>query len=238
VLLVRVADLADAALELDAALLLDHVGRLVRGGEQIRRPRERDLIADRVRVGTHRLRARGRGRVGVGAHRRDVVPAKERLDRVEMGQRAGGSAGAGGGRPVDRVAVAATRPIICGLLLHRRRSHPRDGLLVRKPRRARGRLATVGMHESERPHRRRRRRGRSLHVCLPLHGQMSGERAGPRLDAGRVDLARVTQRIVPTPVPHDAEKYHGGVAASAGKRRQADATSYLRVSGASDSRMG
>jgi len=114
VLLVAIADLADAALELDAAALLDDVGSLVCRGVEVGRPGERDVIADRERARAHRRRALGRRAADVGLDRADVVAAERLLDRREVGQggRAAGDAvrcggvdvglrGAGGGAVLD-----------------------------------------------------------------------------------------------------------------------------------------
>jgi len=60
VLLVAIRRLADAALELDAAALLDDVRGLVRRGVEVGRSGERDVIADRDALGAHRRRALGR----------------------------------------------------------------------------------------------------------------------------------------------------------------------------------
>lgn len=54
VLLVSVALFADPARERNAAALLDDVRRLVRGGVEIGRACERDVIAGRIRLGPHR----------------------------------------------------------------------------------------------------------------------------------------------------------------------------------------
>jgi hypothetical protein len=84
VLLVAVADLADAAAQLHAGLLLQHVRRLVRRGVQRRCAGERDVRAGRECLGAHRARA-GRGAlVGVRVHAGHVVAAERALDHRRM----------------------------------------------------------------------------------------------------------------------------------------------------------
>lgn len=79
-LLVFIAWCVDPTLERDALSLLDHVRRFVRRGVQVRRVRERDVVA----VG-ERTRAEGGGGAaggvaGVSADVRDVVLSERRLD--------------------------------------------------------------------------------------------------------------------------------------------------------------
>jgi len=87
VALVRVARLADAALELDTAALLNDVGSLVRRGEQVGALAEHDVVAGRVGVRAHRVGGRARLGPDVGLHRRDVVPAERALDHAVVRQR-------------------------------------------------------------------------------------------------------------------------------------------------------
>ena len=101
VALVRIAGLADAALELHAAALLDDVGGLVGGGVEVRLAAERDVVAGGEGVGAHGLGA-GRGSlVGVGDDLADVVAAEGALDLIDVGKRPAGAAGAVGRGGVD-----------------------------------------------------------------------------------------------------------------------------------------
>jgi hypothetical protein len=86
VALVRIADLAEAALQLHAAALLDDMRRFVRRCMKIGRPAERNVIPRRERMCIHRGRAFACRVVGVGLDMRDVMPAKQLLDRVKMRQ--------------------------------------------------------------------------------------------------------------------------------------------------------
>jgi hypothetical protein len=95
VALVDVAGRADAALEVDAGALLNDVRGLVRGGVEIRRAGERDVVAAREAGGAHVVAGLPGGAVGVRLDAGDVEPAERALDRVEVGQaraRAGGPA--------------------------------------------------------------------------------------------------------------------------------------------------
>jgi len=82
VLLVRISDVADAALQLHAAALLHHVRGLVSHGVQIRALAEHDVIARGVRAGTHRLRTRRGFGPRVRPDLRDVVSAECALQPV------------------------------------------------------------------------------------------------------------------------------------------------------------
>jgi len=86
--LVGVTGHANAALELDAAALLDHMRRLVCGGVEAWRPAKRDVTADCVRLRTERTGRNARSPVGVRAHTGHVVHTEGRLDRAEVRQRA------------------------------------------------------------------------------------------------------------------------------------------------------
>jgi hypothetical protein len=80
VLLVAVADLANAAVDADPGALLHDVRRLVGGGEQAGLSCERHAVARRERLGAHRARPVGRGAVGVRRDARHVVVAEAALD--------------------------------------------------------------------------------------------------------------------------------------------------------------
>ncbi|XXR37424.1 hypothetical protein WME90_42000 [Sorangium sp. So ce375] len=104
--LVAIADLADAAVELDTRLLLHDVRRLVRGEPQVRRPTEGDAIADRERPGAQPRRGAARSAVAARANMTDVVATERLLDRRRVRQ------GRGRGRhPVTRNAVDRRRAI-------------------------------------------------------------------------------------------------------------------------------
>src|SRR5438552_2162589 len=78
VALVRIARLADAAVEIHALRLLDDVRGLVRGGVKIGRAIEHHVVAGRIRVCAHRPRA-----VAADVRldpRHVVVGAERRLD--------------------------------------------------------------------------------------------------------------------------------------------------------------
>ena len=75
-LLVLVADLADAALQLHAAALLDHVRSLVSRRVQIGRAREGDVVAGRVGLGADRAARVRRWAADVGLDPGDVVAAE------------------------------------------------------------------------------------------------------------------------------------------------------------------
>jgi hypothetical protein len=82
VLLVGVARLADATLQLHAAALLYDVCCLVRSGAQIRRRGKRDMVAGRECLRAHCARAGGSGPVGVSLDAADVMVPERSLDLV------------------------------------------------------------------------------------------------------------------------------------------------------------
>jgi hypothetical protein len=86
--LVDIACRADPARELHAGALLQHVGHLVRYQVQRRRRRQHDVLPARVRLGTHRPRARLRVTTDVRAHGREIVRRPERRgQRLEVRHR-------------------------------------------------------------------------------------------------------------------------------------------------------
>lgn len=103
-LLVLVAGLADAALELDAAALLNDMRGFVCCGMEIGRRYKGDVVAHRERLRVHCVRASGGGRVRVRLDSADVMASKQLLDllRVRQGVRAArdtiGGSGMNGGR--------------------------------------------------------------------------------------------------------------------------------------------
>jgi len=84
VLFVAVARAADCVLELDAASLLDDVGRFVGGRVKVGRPGERDLVSGGVGLGADV----GRRASGVTSHvsldAAHVMTAEGRLDLLEI----------------------------------------------------------------------------------------------------------------------------------------------------------
>ena len=118
VALVGVAGGADAALQRDAAALLDHVRGLVRGGVEIGRGAERDAIADRVRLRADRGRGVGGLRAGVGLDGAHVVARSERaLDLIEERQR-GAEAGHAARRGLVDLGVGGLCAIAIAAELH------------------------------------------------------------------------------------------------------------------------
>ncbi len=98
VLLVRIANAADAAGQPHATTLLHHVRCFVRGETHIRCAREADRVARRVRVCADRSRSLGGRTADVRAYAAHVVVAERALDRVEVWERraASGHAALGG----------------------------------------------------------------------------------------------------------------------------------------------
>jgi hypothetical protein len=80
--LVRISNLADAALELNATALLDHVRRLVGHGVQIGALTQHDVITRCVGACAHLAGACRRARAYVGLDPRDVVPPECALDLI------------------------------------------------------------------------------------------------------------------------------------------------------------
>ena len=115
VLFVVVAGLADAALEVDAGPLLDHVGGLVGRGVEIRRAAEGDVVAGGEGGRAHAACRGGRRTIGVGLHAADVVVSERRLDLIEERQRPAAAGDALGG---ERAHVAAVL-VAVALSLHR-----------------------------------------------------------------------------------------------------------------------
>jgi hypothetical protein len=108
VLLVCVAGLADAPLELHAAALLHDVRGFVCRGVEARGRGERNVVPDRVGFGTDRA-ARDRGRsADVRLDAADVVPAEQALDPVHVGQWAAFAGDPLRGRFPDRTAVGCS----------------------------------------------------------------------------------------------------------------------------------
>jgi hypothetical protein len=103
--LVGVTRLIDAALQLDAATLLNDVRSFVRCGVQIRRRTKRDGVAERVRRRTELVRGRRRSSAVVGLHARDVMMTEACLDAIEMRQRSTGSGDPATGDLVDVCAI-------------------------------------------------------------------------------------------------------------------------------------
>src|SRR5579883_902536 len=81
-----VARLTDAAGELHAVSLLDHVRRFVRRGVQVGRAVEGDVLAGRVGVGSERARRRRRAAAEVRLDAADVVPPERLLNRRRIRQ--------------------------------------------------------------------------------------------------------------------------------------------------------
>src|ERR1041384_4057683 len=106
-LLVRVSALANTALELHPAALLDDVRGLVSGGVKARRVRERDMVPGRVGLGTDRPARGGGGATHVGLDATDVVAAEQLLDRGPMGHRAADSSDPLGSQSLNLVTVGA-----------------------------------------------------------------------------------------------------------------------------------
>ena len=135
VLLVGIAAASDAAVEADAAALLDHVGGLVRGLAQIRRGRERHVVPGRVGAGADRAGCLGGRAADVGAHARHVVMAEALLDRLGVRQWSPAAGDAVRGEQVDRERIgierrAPTRRVA----LHRWRAAGGLGLARQQPR--------------------------------------------------------------------------------------------------------
>ena len=106
---VAIAGLADAALQVNAAALLDDVRRLVRRGVQRWCAVECDVIARRERLGAHRARALAGGAIGVRRDPADVVAPERLLDLREIRQRATGATRAALRRIVDGAATRRGR---------------------------------------------------------------------------------------------------------------------------------
>jgi len=130
VLLVRVAALADAALELHAPALLNNVRRFVSRRVEAGRAGERDAVAGRVRLGADRAARRGSRAADVGIDAADVVAAEQLLDRGAVRQRAAGAGDAGRSGFLDRAGVRRRLAVLARGQLHRRE-------IVRRPRQRR-----------------------------------------------------------------------------------------------------
>jgi len=90
------ARLVDAALELNAAALLNHVRGLVRRRVEVWLSAERHRVTDGIRSRAELVRGSSCGRPLMGTHTGHVVVAEARLDLGEVGQcRARGHPGAG-----------------------------------------------------------------------------------------------------------------------------------------------
>jgi len=116
VLLVRIARVAHAVLQLHAAALLHDVRGLVRRGVEAWRAGESDVIADRVGLGADCRARLARGRAGVRADARHVVAAERALDDVQVGQRRGGASDPVHGCSMD---IARLSSALGGLALDR-----------------------------------------------------------------------------------------------------------------------
>src|SRR5262245_4156103 len=84
--LVGIAELANAAFELYAATLLDHMCRLVRGGVQVRRAGERHVIASGEGLCADRVGPGGSALVDVRLDVPDVMAPERLLDLVRVRQ--------------------------------------------------------------------------------------------------------------------------------------------------------
>jgi hypothetical protein len=113
VALVVVSGLIEAALELDAAALLDDVSCLMRCRVQIRRGAKRNGVTERVRGRTELMHRCRSSRAVVGLHARHIMMAEACLDPVEMRQRSSGPGDAAAG---DLGDVGATEHRIVGAL--------------------------------------------------------------------------------------------------------------------------
>jgi hypothetical protein len=136
VLLVRIAFLSDAAEQLHARALLDHVSRLVRRGVEVGRAGKRHRIAGRIGLRPHLARRARRGPADERADAPDVVPAERTLDRVEVWQRAVAPAQAALGHLVDvrRGRRQAWRTIGRAVQLHGALEYLHQRRLARRPR--------------------------------------------------------------------------------------------------------
>jgi hypothetical protein len=83
---VRVPHGADATLQLEVAALLNDMRGLVRNGVQIGAAPQDDVIAGRVRLGTHGLRGRSGLGTCVSLDRRDVVATERALKHIRERQ--------------------------------------------------------------------------------------------------------------------------------------------------------
>jgi hypothetical protein len=142
VLLVRVAGLADTALEADAALLLDDMRGLVRGEVQVGRGCERDVRASGECLGAQGLRGDSGRAADVGRDARDIVVGAERaLDLGGVRERATWSRDAvrGGGMDMHGgVDIRGGRGSFRGPLDRRQVERERLGEVGRCPGRCRG----------------------------------------------------------------------------------------------------
>lgn len=168
--LVWIAGRADAALELDAAALLNDVRGFVRSCMQIGAATQHDVIAGRVCIGAHGLRGCGCVGTRVSLDRRYVVTTERTLDRVREGQARRRCGHAPLRRSMDG-ALVALLVLVSRALLHRgrrsedlldqrllagrRRVRPRLGSRVLRP----SRLVCVAHH---------RMRARQLPYSIPL----------------------------------------------------------------------
>jgi hypothetical protein len=84
---IRVSRLADSALELDPATLLNDVCSFVRCRVQARRTSERNVLVSCVGLGPDRAARRLGCAADVGLNIADVVSAERALDHVAMRQR-------------------------------------------------------------------------------------------------------------------------------------------------------
>lgn len=116
-LLVAVAFVADASVELHARPLLHDVRRLVRCRVQARRAGKRDVLAGRERLCAHGAGTARGVAVGMGLHRADVVATEGTLDAIEERQRASGTSDAVGSGPVNQVWPAGLvhRSVVVGI---------------------------------------------------------------------------------------------------------------------------
>ena len=117
--LVLVALLPDAAVDVHTCALLDDVGRFMRGGVEVRRLAERDVVAGGERRRAHARARLGRRPADVRLDPGHVVTAEQALDPIEVGQRRRRTRDALGGERLDiaRRRLVLTASVAAGSAL-------------------------------------------------------------------------------------------------------------------------